>query len=103
MERARAAAGPPGSRKDAGKAAAWRPSWFPDAVPSPPGGQEPAAALARAAEQLAGRYRERAAALNREIDRHNLSVPLPSMQRPRLRVEAELAAFLAALDGEASP
>jgi DnaJ family protein C protein 28 len=60
-------------------------------------GTEPPAALAQAAEPVIARYRERATKLNREIDSHNLSVPVPSMQRTRLRIDAELDAFRAAL------
>jgi DnaJ family protein C protein 28 len=58
-------------------------------------GREPEPSLRRAAEAVAARYRERAGKLNREVERHNLSVPeaLPSMQRIKIQVDVELEAF----------
>jgi len=38
-------------------------------------------------------FRERAERLNRVIDRHNLAVPSPSLQRRRVAAEAALAEF----------
>jgi hypothetical protein len=59
---------------------------------------EPPDALAVADRQAVDRYRKRAVALNREIDSHNLSVPIPSLQRPRVRVDDEVAAFWTELE-----
>lgn len=55
------------------------------------------AELEGALARLVSRYRERAAALNARIDRHNLAVPAPSLQHVRVRVEDELARLRAAL------
>lgn len=43
-------------------------------------------------------YRQRAAALNKEIDRFNLIVPIVRLQWPRIRIEEELRRFQARLD-----
>ena len=42
-------------------------------------------------------YRERARKLNREIDSHNVGVPIDTMQQVKVPVDANLAAFWAAL------
>jgi DnaJ family protein C protein 28 len=59
--------------------------------------EEPPAALAHAARLVEGRYRERAQKLNREIDSHNVAVPLDSMQHTKLPIEAKVEAFWRAL------
>lgn len=58
---------------------------------------EPPAALGHAARLVEGRYRERAAKLNREIDSHNVMVPVDSMQHTKVPIEAKVAAFWTAL------
>jgi hypothetical protein len=63
---------------------------------------EPPEAPRRAAEQVVARFREQAARLNREIDGHNATVPVPSMQRVKVQVDAEIAAFYERLGLEPS-
>jgi len=53
-----------------------------------------AADLEIALERVTEEYRERADALNEKIDRFNLAVPLPQLQRLRVRVDVELTRFV---------
>lgn len=56
------------------------------------------AELAQAAARRVADFRVKAEALNRQIDRFNLIVPIAGQQRRRVRVDEEVAAFRGRLD-----
>jgi hypothetical protein len=74
--------------------------WFRAALTAQVDAPEPSqrgAELEDALSRFEARYRERAAALNARIQRHNLGVPSPTLHHLRVPVEAELARLRAEL------